>query len=737
MVKKTNNYFNIRLYIEGLKKLRVIGIAASIVVIGICAMVPITYIITESGARYSDKPPVYNVEISEFALPLVLILFFAPFFVSSVLSFLNRRNESDFYHSIPYKRECVFNSFMLAAFTWVLGIITASVLLCGTLWLLAPNTSFGFSVIPLLIAAAFAACVILMCFMALSMSLTGTAMSNIFIFGLLTFFLRFALFLLSYTIDSVVPIWQAGDTIGMFIKPSFFFPLAFLGNFIGSINAADVYTNIPLYIYTALASIALYLLSLYMYKRRRSEMAGKSAPSRRLQHIYRIAFTTPFVLLLSGFAAEEAFGFSSIDIEWYVILSVLALSVYYLYELITTRSPKSMLKATPYLFVLVLIAASYIVGVGCVRSVVLSKIPEASDVSYVVFEVKNQSGMDEKTYEELKCQDTKIKDREVIESVCTALEFSINSVKDGTWSRRQETSDNIVYESDVYYGYDYKYDYISYEFTNVTIKLENGQSIKRRIKMTSGDYSAMMTEAKNTDEYGEAYLSIPKPRELYALSYSYMNGIDLDKQLDWKGLYESYYNEYMSLSHDQKIKAKDTDGFYSLISFLGREGLDEFVFSMKISTLTPETLKLFAGQVLESEYEDYDDTIENASVKESVEYVFDKIEAEGEGIFFAYSQYDVSVNAQIYNGNGERIGYVNAQSGAERDSYTKATALMQALGDYGCEYDSDKYIIALNLTLHENLGSKTEHRYISLFAIYFVDAEFVNTLGDNITPYYD
>ncbi len=726
-MKNIKNMFNIRLYIEGLKKLKVIGIAASILVIGISALIPVIYMISESDNFYDGSRQIYDVKITEFSIPLVIILAFAPFFVSSILSFMNHRNESDFYHSIPYKRACVFNSFMLSAFTWVLSIIVASVAICGILWGIAPNVSYDISFLPLIVIATFSACLILMCFMALSMSLTGTAMSNLFIFGLLSCFVRVTCVMISYTVDEVAPIWRAGDTFGMLIEPQFFFPITLFGGAVGVFEAAEVYSNLPLYFYTVTVSIALYILAAYMYAKRRSEMAGKSAPSARLQHVYRIAFTTPFVLLLSSFIAMEALSARYYsEIEVLIILAVLAVFVYYLYELITTRQPKNLLKATPYLGILVLIAAVYVVGIGCVKNVVLSNTPEPDEIEYVVFEEENQNYMRKKTYEDLKCENTQIKDSKVIEGVSDSLKFSVEKVKEGTWSRTHEEKDITVYETDMGYDkYVYDMDRKTYEFTTVMIKLKNGQSIKRRIKMYSEDYTALMRAAKDTEEYGDAYLAIPKPEQIYAHSNEYTTYVPLD-ELDWKELYESYYEEYMALSHDDKIEAKDTVGFYRSVSLLGRENLDQFVFNMKIGVKTPKTLEMFTKQLLDCEAEaSYDVT-----VGEAADYIFYKISSDGDSLFLDSTNSRVEINAQIYNGDGKLVGSVSAITGVESIARKKAQALVGALQENRGEYSSDNYIVALHINYTENIGSKTEYKYIYIAPVYFADADFVSAIEE-------
>ncbi len=724
---KLKNIFNLKLYIEGLKKQKVIGIAASIIVVGLSALIPIIYMITSQDTRYENGQRLtYDVEIQEFAIPLLLILAFAPFFVSSIFSYLNRRNESDFYHSIPYKRECVFNSFMLASFTWVLAIIVSSVAICGILWGAAPYVSYDVSFLPLLVVASFAASVLLMCFMALAMALTGTAMSNLFIFGLLALFVRVACFLFSYTVGAVAPIWQAGDTLGMLIEPQFFFPLALFGGVIGSFETVEVYSNAALYIYTVIVSIGLYLIAAFMYRRRRSEMAGKSAPSPKLQHVYRIAFTTPFVLLVSSFAAQEILSTdSSFDIAEFIILGVVVLLVYYMYELITTRSPKSMLKATPYLGILILIAAAYVVGIGCVRNTVLAKAPEPDEIASVIFEPsEDNNSYERREYEVMKCENVSISDEKVISGVADALEFSIKSVRDGSWSTRRESVKTEEYDKDTGYTAFYQ---IRYEFTTVRIKLKNGQTLTRHIKMTSEDYSALMRDAMATSEYGDAYLEIPKLEQLFSMDGRYSSEVQLDK-LEWEKLYECYYNEYAELSREDKIEAKNPEDFAHTVGFLGRESLKQFVFNMQITPKTPKTLQMYSDMVFKGEvWASSDYNAKLLTVAEAIDKVFGIYTEKGEELFDGGHKIHIGFTAQIYDSTGKSVGYISNTTGDSNSSYKRGAALIEALRSCAEKYTSESYIVELHID-YNGITESGNSEYVHTTALYFVNDEFMSSL---------
>ncbi len=618
--------FNFKLYLEGLKKIKLIGIAAAIVTVGLCALIPIIYM-----ADTPVRDNVYNVEINEFALALVVIMGFVPFFVKSIFSYLNGRRESDFYHSIPYKRQTVYTSFMLAVLTWTLGIITAAVLVCTVLWNVAPGVSFAASTVPLLIASVFTACLMLAGFMAVAMALTGTATSNIFIFGLIACFFRSVCLMVTYALGNVVYILDVSETLLRFTDIKFFFPVALLGATIDGIEPSEVYTNVPMYIYTIVVSIALILLAGWLYVRRKSEMAGKSAPSRRLQHVYRIAFTTPFVLLAFTFISDEIFGQGGMDISFYILMTFVVLAVYFLYELITTKSPKSMLKSAPYLVILLVIGVIFTAGIGIAKNVVLSKTPEADEIESVTISRSGHSTYmpEQLDYETLQTQNIEIKDKAVLKYISDALKFSVESVHNGTFNTRRyyETPDGVYTDGYKETGKEiYKY----YTFTTVRIKLENGQTIGRKIKLSEEDMAGMLSAARKTDEYANAYLKIPKPEQIYNI---FWNRIEDDEM---KKVYETFYDEYTNeLSREEQIayKSRTNNVFGYNIECNGREGLTAYTFDFRIDTSVPKTLNAFAAAMARSETSTvYRDEKEiNLNNRQSVGEVLETlIESEGD-----------------------------------------------------------------------------------------------------------
>ena len=168
------NVFSLKLYKEGLQRIKVVGIAAAISVIFLNAVVPFIEILNSRPYDGQDiiGRSVTSVEPYEFMPFGLLMLAFAAVFAFSMFSFLNERNRSDFFHAIPKKRECVYVSFVLAILTWIFGILCVSAVLNATFYSFAEFYSVNFSVVIVTPLVLFLASAMIAAFMILEVSIT-------------------------------------------------------------------------------------------------------------------------------------------------------------------------------------------------------------------------------------------------------------------------------------------------------------------------------------------------------------------------------------------------------------------------------------------------------------------------------------------------------------------------------------------------------------------------------------
>ncbi len=475
--------FNIRLYLEGLKRLKVIGMAVAILSVTISALVPMV--------QWMDTPWDYDrvdlIEQSQLCFPLYAVIFFAPFFFLVLFSFLHKRKESDFFHAIPYTRTCVYLSFTAAALTFVFVIMVVSATTAGILWALNPFTTFRVGELVTLTLMCMLAAAELSAIMMLALTLTGTPTTTMLMFLLFTLFTRLIVFYLSSCIEYQIDIIDISTL--PFFKFSWFLPV---GMFVFAINGARYVDFNPMnsaanVIYTIIVTLLLFAASWFFYKKRKSEMAGNTAPNRVAQHIFRILFTLPFVLLI-----PMVFIMDDMEFTIFLVLVVISLLVYYLYELITTKRFKGFGMATALLPILVVCCLLFAGAFACIETAIFETSPDDPDeVASVYIDVSSSYSTGWDDYQRYLLQDCSSADRELIEKFVENLSLSLKADRQNRGS---------------VFGPGYNYRWFTVEFT-----LKNGRTVTRELAIKESDKDVIIQKYMDTVKIDEEMIwSLPE-----------------------------------------------------------------------------------------------------------------------------------------------------------------------------------------------------------------------------------
>lgn len=526
--------FNFKLYLEGLKKIRLVGVIAGIVVLVCNALPPLVTLLESRNVQYiTDEFSASNtstittiITASSFAVPTLILLFLTPFFFFSMYSFLNKRNESDFYHAIPYKRSCVLITFLASIYTWIWGILLVSLLLTGALWAVCPNISFAFSVIPQLFGVYAATALYIGSFVLLAMTLTGTIFSNLAVSGILLFFVRLVGNIIAVILDDLVPILDLAYSPLRFLSMRYYLPAAIMTSFFDS----AVFKSVGLWIYSFVVLAVLYALAIFCYCRRKSESANKSALNRKLQHVFRCAFTLPPALLTVYSIID------GVDTSFVVVLLVFTVMAYFLYEVITTKSLRSTLRAAPILLIPFVCGALLIGGCFLTRNAVLESTYEPDEIQSVrIYSYSSLFDMfipKARIYESLATQDIRISDREAAALVSDALKMTIRDVTG---------EESFRWDEEFYRD-------------NVEITLKSGRRIGRKIYFKEKAYEQLQKTIQSSEEYRKAYISMPESKHIQSI-YAPMCGNVSNKDL--MRLWETFVKEYNALSDDEKVEFKN------------------------------------------------------------------------------------------------------------------------------------------------------------------------------------
>lgn len=597
-----SKFFSFKLYLQGLKKSRLHGITMLGIVTALTALIPT---VTMFSARHVHYKPDYMpattlIDYDGFAIPLLMLLLMAPILTLSMFSFLNKRNESDFYHSIPFTRPCVYFSFLASIMTWIVATLVVAIASATILWSLVPYTAVPFSLPFVHFIVYFLATLLLVAFTIVAMTLTGTIISNLLIFGLLFLFVRVAGALFVACMESLYPVVIIDLSFAEFLQIDYNIPLALISPYLFS-GDFTVFGNYDLWIYTAVVSIGLIAAGCWLYTRRRSEMAGQSAPNNFLQHTYRIMISLPFVFLMVYGILEEGFN------ELVLVLTVITLLVYYVFEIVTTKRLKNLLKATLFVPILIVGGIVFALTVTISGKTAIAYTPDADEIKSISIYDPNMER--NPSYELMNTTDVAINDPKVLEFISNELkemEKIINETdaQHYLYPHRYEESDK-----DVYYGgalsYDEQTDYVRW---SVKIVGKSGRVCGRTLCVTMEEYQNLSTMFSATREYEDALLKLPTESEIVHIDAQsiYTPNSSENNQSLW----ECFVKEFNALSREEKIEYKSRvmqgDWYQYALSVNGMVGSQRFYSTYPITPdFFPQTARIYIALGNEAEMESF------------------------------------------------------------------------------------------------------------------------------------
>jgi len=491
--------FNLKLYKEGLRKslfLAVLFIA--IMKIG-AVLLPIANIMSNIRAiemGWGQGRLVIDGLGGNIALVLALCAF-APFITLYLFSFLNKRSSSDFYHSLPHKRETIFISYTAAILTWVIGGIWLSTGISLAIYAFAAeHILLNLSSVLFTALGLSAGCLLVVGATLMAMSVTGGAFANIVTALLIIFLPRTIMMSFTEMLVAATGIITP-EAFGIFGDASYHIPFNFLLYFF---NISTIFGGLAVVfvrgaLYTALIGLAYLVIALFLFKRRKSETAGHPAQSGVLQTMIRIAVAfVVCVLPISMIFMNMQRHHWGMDFIGIVALYAIAIIAYFAYELITTRKIASIKKALPGLGILVLLNIAFLVGVSAGEAAILNRTIQASDIAAVRVEsldfVNASWGDGARPYEERRAEETEITDDALTRVLLDVLDRNIAVVRarDGL-GRNQNVPAQIAFVRN------------------------SGQSIRRNIWLTSTEHREVLEILDSHPEYADLFLNLPENPE--------------------------------------------------------------------------------------------------------------------------------------------------------------------------------------------------------------------------------
>ncbi|MCL2408091.1 MAG: hypothetical protein FWC96_00540 [Oscillospiraceae bacterium] len=581
--------FSFNLYKEGLRKsLPLSALFIAIMMLG-AVLIPVSNISRHAESIRRGFSPGITVINGFDANPVLIIsmIAFAPILTLFLFSFLNKRNRSDFYHSIPHKRESLFASFTAAILTWVIGGIWLCTAVTLIIYAFVPYVIVNITSVLLVMLGLSVGCLLVVAATLIAMSITGGMFSNI-ITALLILFLPRTIMMTftSAVIDSVRVI--APESLGIlgFINIPFNFMFSAFdgGNIDQLFIRGTLYTVVLAVIYLAIAVI--------LFKRRKSETAGSPAPNKIVQTIIRVLIA--FVVCIPATMMILLNARQTHRTDWTGILAlyIIAVIAYFAYELITTRKLSNILKALPGLGILVLLNIVFAAGVMATSHVVLNRRIDTDNVAAV--RVQTSFSMETMSYEEHRLRELSLEDERLNALLLDALSRNIADIQADThWFGSR----------------------LAVEF-----EMTRGRTIRRNIWLLDNELQVFGEIMSENEQFRAVAMTLPEnPESLWAenLSEEAMRNIYATLLEEVSALDVATWNDF-PLNAIPPWQSSSPHNIYGHIEAHGFIRGDTYRSSYLITGLTPRTADMFIHYINAENYENarwYFDELQSSNAR--------------------------------------------------------------------------------------------------------------------------
>ena len=677
--------FSVGLYIEGLRQLRIVGILCVILMFGSSLVINVSRALDyrRQATLYPEESLVlYPIDGID-AMPLLLIVFcaFAPIMVWMLFRFMNKRNSSDFMFAIPNTRLSIYCSYLSAIITWI-----AAMVLAGLIGVLLPAAIFSnylnimYDTVFLFTLSTFLCSLQVISVVLIAMSITGTFFSNIVLSGMLLFGPRLFIYMLTSIPESIPFICEAPNSFSFWstsINPIFGFVFEMiLGLGTNSSISTIFYSAVPM-IYSVVLSVIYLLFAAFLFQRRKSETAGKSAPNPLLQAIYRIAITMLYCIAVAVIILFECNEMTDGMIFSIIVAYLIAVALYFLFELVMTKSLRKMWKAAPGLLIVLVLNGVTIFGMRAAIHNAYQFQPTAEQVesiSFVSQKIENGTYIYYNDYIQQKCTDV-ITDQELISNILENLKEDKDLFENGGQGN--------------YYSNEPRNRYKGFYFKIKT----KSETRYRYIRIDPKTQRVLAEQLQQSFQNGNESWRIP-PEPIEGSIWTYNDG-----SYNWEEgsekrttLFEQLKEELKTVDfldwYDINHNGTETATFYFHYE-VHTEDKETYQFNIPVyAALYPKTAELYNTYLYESEKE------EIAEAKQFVETKMQNLRSS--------EDYDVDITAYYYDTQSQSYQTANISSTTFLKEIFENGLLDQPIGNTDSYADINIYVYYDEYTYDED-----------------------------------
>ena len=630
--------FSVGLYIEGLRQLRIVGILGAILLFCSSAIIVVGNALSmqRQTELYQDSSIVLvNLSALDVA-PLLLLLFsvFAPVMTLWLFHFMNKRNSSDFVFAIPQTRMSLYCSYTASIATWL-----AILALSGLIGVLIPAAIFStyinisYSTLFLFTLSNFLYSIQVMAAILVAMSITGTMFSNIILSALILFAPRLLIFMLTDIWENIPFICSQPNHFSLLsnsINPISGCVLYLLN---GISDTYQLFSSAAPMIYSVCLSAIYLLLAAFLFQKRKSETAGKSASSPILQSIYRITVTMIYcvVVVAAVILSEANVTQDAATYRFEIIVAYLvAVAIYFLFELLTTKSVQKMWKAAPGLLIVLVLNGVMIFGMHSIIQRAYNFQPTAEEVTGITFLPQSTNNGNQVSYDEYIQSHYMgtITDKDLIAAILDNLKSDIQDMKEGG--------------SQQYYSDEKRYSYAEFNFKIIT---KSGTRYRHiRIDPKTQRTLAELTHESMKDN--SSWRTPPEPMEHTLLAY----GNDVYGEADSYQWFETLKTELQTIDISDWYAANhSTEEPVFSFDYSVYENNNNYTISIPVyASIYPKTVEQYQTYLYEQQQEDL------SKLKDFVKNHMSKLQ-------FA-EDYDISLSIHISGETAIEYPYGNPEN---------------------------------------------------------------------------
>ncbi len=665
--------FSFHMFLQTLKQTRLAGFIM-MVVITLISVVPIISSLNYIR-EYNQVSNVSGVSGNYF-LVMVFVLV-VPVISFIIWSFLNKRSSSDFYHSIPYTRLCIYFSKTAAILTWIVGILVVSYVSQAVLFIANKkyfNVDYGtmFS----MYLSIFICSLLCMAIINVAASITGNILSNICVTGLIMFLPRFlGVMITEMTVYHGETYMIRNSGVGLLDSSNNMiigWVFSVLGISNGSSGITDMVLSLSSNLYTLILALIYIVIGAVLFVKRKSETSGKAANGRVLPMIIRtlIGFTIAFIAVMMAYTNEEYDVTVSV-----VVLFIVSALVVFVYECIVSKKMNVIKQCIPSILLGYVLAVVVGTAANSFGRYEASYEPDSSKLSYVSIQSEDNYSMSDDDYFSMISSKIQFTDDEILKYVSEKF----MAYKDKCISRGVH---NYVHSSR------------DAENNYVVGFRQNGVTHYRRVSLNGSDAEKLAAMLKKDENFVNSYMDLPDSDKI---SITSMAG-DMEES-DSIDVYETLVSEVKEIGFEKwyKIINSDTKGFVMIVQF-SRKGVT-YDMILPISKDMPKTYNKYIS--VRNAYAIKNKATDIERISEILKMYADDANKAGKDL----AKSDENLSAVIvYNDERE---YVDLYSYV-RDDNQKAHDVLELLAESAAKKDfnkavnADKPVVVLNYEKYNN-----------------------------------